>query len=78
MIVTRAEYAERHRPLDRVYYRQKLISAAFGTAMISLDELQEALLWIYRAELGTLELAAERLGVDPSTVYRWQQKWARS
>jgi transposase len=46
--------------------------------MISLDELQEALLWIYRAELGTLELAAERLEVNPSTVYRWQQKWARS
>ena len=74
--VTPGEWRARRRPLDRVYFRQKLISAAFGAEFISLEEAFEALAVIYRAELGSTEAAAKELDVDPSTIYRRRnEKW---
>lgn len=74
--VTPGEWAARRRPLDRVYFRQKLISAAFGQVLIPLDEAFEALTAIYKAELGSTEAAAKALGVNPSTIYRrTKERW---
>lgn len=74
--VSPGEWHARRRPLDRVYFRQQLISAAFGAVFISLEDAFEALTAIYRAELGSNEAAAKKLEVDPSTIYRrMKEKW---
>lgn len=74
MRVTEAEWRERRRALDVIYFRQILISAAFGNWFPTEDEVLEALEIIYEHELGSSIEVAKALGVDASTLYRRRQK----
>ena len=70
------DWAQRRKLLfGEDHYRQKLISAGFGTVFPSLDEVREALVVIYAKRLKTIEAVAEKLKVAPSTLRRWIDRW---
>ena len=74
--VTIAEWQEQGREAaSKDYYRQLLISAAFGRHFPSLDEIEEAITVVYLDKLPDLVAVAQKLGMDKATLYRKRQKW---
>ena len=58
--------------------RQKVITAAFGHTLLTLEQIRQAFTIIYYYELGSYQEVADAFEVTDSTVYRWRKSWEQT